>query len=110
MSAPDRHLFVCVNRRPPGGKPSCGARGGEQVFTALQEAVGRRPELWGRIAVTSTGCLGPCFEGPVVVVYPDGTWYAPVSPADADELVAQHVVLGVPVTRLRRGDAEDNDT
>ena len=105
MPAPERHVFVCVNERPTGGKPSCGGRTGERsasaVFAALQRAVGRRQELWGRVAVTSCGCLGPCFEGPTLVVYPDGVWYAGVSAADAEEIVSEHLVAGRPVERLR---------
>ena len=105
MPRPDRHVFVCLNDRPQGaagaGKPSCGARGGPEVYTALQRAVGARPELWGRVAVTSCGCLGPCFEGPNLVVYPDGVWYAAVAPADAEEIVERHLAGGQIVERLR---------
>lgn len=105
MPRPDRHVFVCLNDRPPGpelaGKPSCGARGAPEVYMALQRAVGARPDLWGRVAVTSCGCLGPCFEGPNLVVYPDGVWYAAVAPADAEEIVERHLVGGQIVERLR---------
>src|SRR5262245_44128638 len=66
MSRPAHHVFVCQNERPVEGRPSCGARGGGNVFTALQREVGARPELWGRVAVTGCACLGPCFEGPTV--------------------------------------------
>jgi hypothetical protein len=37
----------------------------------------------------------------MVVVYPDGVWYAAVSPADAREIVQRHLVAGEPVERLR---------
>ena len=99
--APPRHVFVCLNERPVGGKPSCGAAGRAELFSALQRAVGARPELWGRVAVTSCGCLGPCFEGPTLVVYPDAVWYAGVGAADAEEIVERHLVGGQPVERLR---------
>ena len=55
MAQIERHFFVCENARPAGGKPSCGARGSAEIATALQEGLGRHPELWGRVAVTSTG-------------------------------------------------------
>src|SRR2546423_13564984 len=75
MTQPVLHLFVCQNDRPEGGRPSCAARGSGDVLGALQRAVGGDPELWGRVAVTPCGCLGPCFEGPAMVVYPEGIWY-----------------------------------
>jgi (2Fe-2S) ferredoxin len=101
MTQPKLHLFVCQNDRPVGGRPSCAARGSGEVLAALQRAVGNDPELWGKVAVTPCGCLGPCFEGPALVVYPEGIWYAGVTPADVDELVRVHVKGGAAVERLR---------
>ena len=103
----ERHFFVCENARPVGGKPSCGARGSGVILTALQEGLGRHPELWGRIAVTPSGCLGPCFEGPTVVVYPEAVWYVGVTVADVEEIVERHMSRGEPVTRLMR---EEDDS
>ena len=98
----ERHFFVCENARPVGGKPSCGARASGDVLAALQEGLGRHPEMWGRVAVTPTGCLGPCFEGPTVVVYPEGVWYVGVTAADVPEIVERHMCAGEPVARLVR--------
>src|SRR4029453_7009218 len=70
MPQPARHLFVCLNERSPGSRPAWGERGGPATFSALQRAIGHRPELWGQVAVTGCRCLGPCFDGPTVVVYP----------------------------------------
>src|SRR5262245_60567581 len=97
----ERHLFVCSNERPVGGKPSCGARGAAEVLAALQRELGADPALWGRVAVTPCGCLGPCFEGPTVVVYPDAVWYRGVTPDDAAEIVDRHLRRREPVERLR---------
>jgi (2Fe-2S) ferredoxin len=111
MPAPERHVFVCLNERPPGGKPSCGGGNGPAVFAALQRQVGQRPELWGKVAITSCGCLGPCFEGPMLVVYPDAIWYAGVGAADAAEITTEHLIAGRPVARLRYhfDDSEDSE-
>ena len=106
MAKIERHFFVCENTRPAGGKPSCGARGAPGLAIALQEGLGRHPELWGRIAVTTTGCLGPCFEGPTIVVYPEAVWYVGVTLADVPEIVESHMRQGVPVARLVRADDE----
>jgi (2Fe-2S) ferredoxin len=96
----ERHFFVCTNARPAEGKPSCGARGSAALLTALQEGVGAHPELWGKVAVTPSGCLGPCFEGPTIVVYPEAVWYVGVATADVAEIVDSHMSGGVPVKRL----------
>jgi len=97
----ERHFFVCANRRPEAGKPSCGARGGDALLAALREGLGAHPELWGRVAITATGCLGPCFDGPTIVVYPEAVWYTGVTLADVPEIGESHMVAGRPVERLR---------
>jgi (2Fe-2S) ferredoxin len=94
------HFFVCTNARPSGGKPSCGSRGSIELHAALVGAVVSRGQLATDVAVTACGCLGPCFEGPTVVVYPAGTWYVGVQAADADELV-EAAARGEVVERLR---------
>ena len=91
---------MCQTDRPPSGKPSCVARGGKDITSALQVAIGAHPELWGQVAVTASGCLGPCFDGPTIVVYPEGVWYAGVTVDDVPEIVASHMIGGVPVERL----------
>jgi (2Fe-2S) ferredoxin len=45
---------------------------------------------------TACSCLGPCFDGPTAVVYPDGVWYGGLAPGDAAGLVA-HLRTGVRV-------------
>lgn len=81
-------------------KPSCGTRGGVDVYNALQESLGAHEDLWDSACVTVASCLGPCFDGPMVVVYPEGTWYAGVTKDDVPELVEKHLVGGTPVERL----------
>lgn len=100
------HVFVCVHARPDRGRPSCGARGADEIVTELSVDVLRRG-LGGEIAVTTSGCLGPCFEGPNVVVYPEGVWYRGVGVADVGELV-DAIAAGTVVARLARGDDEDD--
>jgi (2Fe-2S) ferredoxin len=100
MSKYQRHFFVCQTQRPPMGKPSCGARGSAEILLLLQEGLGMYPELWSTVTVTSSGCLGPCFDGPTIVVYPEGTWYAGVKKEDVAEIVESHMVGGKPVERL----------
>ncbi|MCP5046234.1 MAG: (2Fe-2S) ferredoxin domain-containing protein [bacterium] len=100
MSKPERHVFVCLNSRPPEHpKGSCIGRDGEDVFLALRDEFDEK-ELHEKARITRTGCMGPCRLGPIVVVYPEATWYHGVTVADVPEIVAEHIIGGKPVTRL----------
>jgi (2Fe-2S) ferredoxin len=100
VGRPERHLFVCTNRRPDGGKPSCGARGAA-VLAALEAGLAAHPALCASVSVTGSACLGPCFDGPTVVAYPEAVWYGHVAPWDVAEIIDQHLAAGRPVERLR---------
>jgi (2Fe-2S) ferredoxin len=55
----------------------------------------------GEVLVTGSSCLGPCEQGPTVVVYPDGTWYAQVKEADVAVILDEHIKKGHPVAKLK---------
>lgn len=86
-----RHLFVCTNT-VGSGKPACGARGGAELLVAVQQRLLARGVV--DVKVTACGCLGPCFDGPNAVVYPDAVWYGALDASDADAVVA-HLVDGI---------------
>jgi len=94
------HVFVCDQQKPEGA-PSCGAGGGLAVIEALRREVAARG-LEGQVQVTACGSLGLCESGPNAVVYPEGTWYCGLTPADAPELVEEHFRNGRPLARLER--------
>jgi len=52
------------------------------------------------IQLVETGCVGPCELGPVLIVYPEGTFYVRVKAKDAEEIVTEHFLKGRPVRRL----------
>jgi (2Fe-2S) ferredoxin len=99
-----RHLFVCTNGRS-SGKPACGPRGGDALIAAVQRELLARGAMNPSLAehpalVTPCGCLGPCFDGPNAVIYPDGVWYAGLTAEDAASLV-EHLVSGAPLDEKR---------
>ncbi len=95
------HIFVCENRRPDADeRGSCAARGGEAVRQAFKDEL-RRRGLKGEVRANGAGCLDACGHGPAVVIYPEGTWYGGVTPADVPEIVERHLIGGQPVERLR---------
>jgi (2Fe-2S) ferredoxin len=96
-----RHFFICQTKRPVGDKPSCGQQGSDVLFSRLLDALDKRPELGPQVEVTACGCLGNCYDGPSMVVYPEGFWYAKLTPADLDEVIERHLIHGQPVERLK---------
>jgi len=97
-----RHFFVCTNRRAEAvPTPGCGATGSVGVADGLR--VARQAHgLLARVYITETQCLGPCpAVGATVVVYPEAVWYTGVKPDDVAEIVAEHMLAGRPVERLR---------
>ncbi len=85
-----RHLLVCTNEIN-SGKPACGRRGGTELMARVQrELLARRVNA----QVTACGCLGPCFDGPNAVIYPDGVWYGDLTAEDASA-IADHLEHGI---------------
>lgn len=94
-----QHVFICGQQRPPQHpRGSCGASGA----LPLIERLGAKVQALGNseVAMTVTGCMGFCQAGPIVVVYPQGIWYAPKTAEDIDEIVSSHLVGNEPVERL----------
>lgn len=58
-------------------------------------------QLFDKIALTNTGCLGPCMFGASVLVYPEGVMYGKVNAADVKEIIDQHLLGDTPVERLK---------
>lgn len=96
-----KHVFFCMNQRDDG-RPCCAAQGAQ---AAQQHAKKRIKQLGlsgpGKIRVNQAGCLDRCEEGPVLVVYPEGTWYTYVDTADIDDIIDSHLVGGKVVERLK---------
>lgn len=105
MSRPARHVFVCSQQRPPGHpRGSCAARGASPLLQAFWAELQKR-QAYEQVAITYSGCLGPCEGGPNVLVYPEGVLYSGVQAADVVEIFDQHLIGGQPVERLRADSA-----
>ena len=96
-----QHVFICMNQREDG-RPCCGAHG---ALAAQKHAKKRLKALdmngQGKIRVNQSGCLDRCEEGPVLVVYPQGTWYTYVDTQDIDDIIDTHLIGGQVVERLK---------
>ncbi len=81
------------------GGTGCVASHGTELYEALKKEITEQGAQ-SDAQVVRTGCFGFCEKGPIVKVLPDETFYVSVKPADAKEIVAEHVVKGRPVARL----------
>lgn len=97
----EKHVFVCVHRRPPGHPKGCCAEKGSEEIRDLFKAELKKRGLLGRMRPNAAGCLDACAEGPAVVVYPDGVWYRVETAEHVREIVDAHLVGGEPVEHLR---------
>ncbi|MBI5658433.1 MAG: (2Fe-2S) ferredoxin domain-containing protein [Nitrosomonadales bacterium] len=101
MGKPVKHVFVCTQSRPPDHpRGSCTANGSAAVLQEFVRQFEQR-QLWGRFAVTGSGCLGTCGTGPSVLVYPEGVMYGRVGTDDVAAIIEEHLQGGRPVERLQ---------
>ena len=92
------HVFVCTNTRE-GKKASCGAHHADHLRGYLKDRV-KEAGLKG-MRINAAGCLNRCELGPVMVIYPEGTWYHFDTHQDIDEIFETHIKQGGRVERLR---------
>ncbi len=86
------HILVC-------GGTGCTSGNSKSIAAALKEKIEEKG-LGNQVKLIMTGCFGLCAKGPIVVVYPDGSFYQHVKVTDVDEIVESHIVGGKPVERL----------
>lgn len=86
------HILVC-------GGTGCTSSGSEQLIVKLEENLAHAG-LADEVAVVRTGCFGLCALGPIMIVYPEGTFYSMVKEEDIPEIVQEHLLKGRVVTRL----------
>ena len=86
------HVLVC-------GGTGCTSSGSAKIIETLQDEISKNG-LKDEVAVVQTGCHGLCALGPIVIIYPEATFYAMVKQEDVSEIVSEHLVKGRIVTRL----------
>ena len=81
------------------GGTGCTSSGSDKIAKRLQEEIDKNG-LTDEVKVVRTGCFGLCALGPIMIVYPEGTFYSMVKEDDIAEIVSEHLLKGRVVTRL----------
>ncbi len=90
-----RHIFLCI------GESCCSKEQGELAWNALKDQLKERnlslstgPAACYR---TKVGCFRICMGGPILVVYPEGNWYAGMTAERIPEFIDRQIVQGEPI-------------
>lgn len=86
------HVLVC-------GGTGCTSSGSQRIIDRLEKEIAAHG-LSDEVGVVKTGCFGLCALGPIMIVYPEGTFYSMVREDDIPEIVAEHLLKGRIVKRL----------
>ena len=86
------HVLVC-------GGTGCTSSGSQKIQEKLKEELAKNG-LTEEVAIVQTGCHGLCALGPIMIVYPDATFYSMVKEEDVPEIVSEHLLKGRVVERL----------
>ncbi len=92
------HVLICAGT-------GCTSSGSAQVAQALEQAL-QENGLEKEIKVVKTGCFGLCALGPIMIVYPEGTFYSRVTPEFIPEIVEEHLIKGRPVEKYIYNDSD----
>ncbi len=86
------HVLVC-------GGTGCTSSGSAKIIETLQAEIDKNG-LHDEVQVVKTGCFGLCALGPIMIVYPEGSFYSMVKEEDIPEIVSEHLLKGRIVSRL----------
>ncbi len=95
------HVFFCTNQREDGGACCRNFNAHEMRDYAKKRCKQLGLHEQGNVRINNAGCLNRCDEGPVLVVYPEETWYTYVDREDIDEIIDSHLANGKVVERLK---------
>lgn len=100
MARFQRHVFVCINERPPGHPKGCCFEKGSPGVRRVLKAELKKRGLSAIVRANNSGCLDACEFGISMVIYPEGIWYGRVREDDVVEIVEKTIIGGGVIERL----------
>lgn len=97
----EKHVLVC-------GGTGCTSSGSAQIIDALASEL-EKQGLTDKVQIVKTGCFGLCALGPIMIVYPEGTFYSMVNKENIARIVEEHLKGGNPVKELLYDETVNGD-
>lgn len=98
----ERHVLVC-------GGTGCTSSGSPKIIEKLEEEFAAKG-LTDKIQIVKTGCFGLCERGPIMIVYPEGSFYSRVNVDEIPRIVDEHLINGEPVKEFLYEETVEGDT
>ena len=97
----EKHVLVC-------GGTGCTSSGSPKIIAKLKEELAANG-LTDKVQIVKTGCFGLCERGPIMIVYPEGSFYSRVDVEEIPRIVKEHLVEGNPVKEFLYEETVDGD-
>ncbi|MBO5318266.1 MAG: NADH-quinone oxidoreductase subunit NuoF [Ruminococcus sp.] len=97
----ERHVLVC-------GGTGCTSSGSPKLIAKLEEEFAAKG-LTEKVQIVKTGCFGLCERGPILIVYPEGSFYSRVELDEVTRIVDEHLIGGNPVKEFLYEETVDGD-
>ena len=97
----ERHVLVC-------GGTGCTSSGSPKIIECLEKELASNG-LTEKVQIVKTGCFGLCERGPIMIVYPEGSFYSRVKVDEIPRIVKEHLVDGNPVKEFLYEETVDGD-